>query len=133
MKNKRINKLSAFFFAGVFALFNIGIPVVLASCPMGSMSSSVKCDGCADQTSGESISKFADMSCCATKIVADRNTTEFNKPDVQRDRGLIGSALVFELPIESVVNLNNSLHTVFAADIPPPKAGIPVLISSLLI
>jgi len=73
----------AILLAGVFTIFNIGIPVVLASCPM--MKASVRGACCPTQpVKGLPILKtHRDYSCCKTVIASDRNKIEFLQ--TQRD------------------------------------------------
>ena len=65
-----------------FVLFNVGLPIVLASCPMMKGSSHSVCSMCCPdqvgtQSSGAKFVPQIDRSCCKTVIVAERNTNEF--------------------------------------------------------
>jgi hypothetical protein len=59
----------------IFCLFNVGLPIIVASCPM-MRTSTAPC--CAPVHSGSSrIASPVDRSCCRTIIAGERNTTEF--------------------------------------------------------
>ena len=118
--------------AGLFSVFNIGLPIVIATCPMAERG---PCDVCADPlpTNGTAISRHMDYSCCATVVAADRNTQEF----------LQASKFAIEVVLQS---LEAGFMTGFIQDpdhkfshrVPnlsfsPPTRSLPILFSSLLI
>jgi hypothetical protein len=63
----------------LFLVSNVGVPVVLASCPMMKQGSAPTCMECRKQSdrSGPAFTPVIDRSCCQTIIAAERNTTEF--------------------------------------------------------
>ncbi len=127
-------RIVAFSLAAVFGVFNIGIPILIASCPMVAMMQGRTCPMCDDQDSPTTskISTEQSTSCCATTIVAERNTNEF----VQTKERTLDSTHQLTLA-ESPVFACNVLapaSTVFQTSPSPPTAvDIPILISSLLI
>ena len=127
-------RVVAFALAAVFAVFNIGIPVLVASCPMASMMQGGACPMCDDQGSSPTskVSTEQNASCCATTIVAERNTNEF----VQAQSKSFDLASHFTLlpTIFSAINNPSSVSTFAQISASPPTVvDIPILISSLLI
>lgn len=127
------HKIIGFALAGVFALFNIGVPVVVASCPMMKFETSRTCIMCNDGSSqGTSIARAIDTSCCVTVFAADRNKAEFlqvNKHLLESEKHLL--AVVSEIVPATVISNPQSVITLSAS--PPRSADIPILVSSLLI
>jgi hypothetical protein len=121
--------------AAVFALFNVGVPVVVASCPMVKEQSSPFCTMCNDdrQADGLRISTYFDRSCCETRFAAERNTTEFLQSQQKVER----VKLVIEIPLLS--SMIQSPKPSFVGNLgaddssPPLTRDIPIFISSLLI
>lgn len=119
--------------AVVFALFNVGLPVVVASCPMMKYENSRACIMCNDGlSSGVQVTRAIDTSCCVTVFAADRNKTEF----LQVSKHLFESAklllaVVSDLIPATVIRNPQSAITLSAS--PPRSADIPILVSSLLI
>ncbi len=119
----------------IFAVFNIGLPVVVASCPMmQTMDASACCATNDDATPG--VLKFTntvDKSCCATKFAADRNKTEFlqSNQTVEHAKQSFDFQLValsFTPGLQSPVS-----RLRFVDSSPPQTRDIPIFISSLLI
>jgi hypothetical protein len=120
--------------AGLFTVFSVGIPVVLASCPM--MKASVRASCCAIQPAKDLpvLKTQREYPCCKTIIAADRNKTEFpqtqNDAVTQLENHLITAILydsnIFETTTFSKLILNDT-HS------PPLIEDIPIFTSSLLI
>jgi len=134
MVNSQKYRLVSIILVGVFAVFNIGIPVVLASCPM--MQRSVKPSCCPQQsvTKYPVINKYRDYSCCNTVIASDRNRTEFLQTQSDGVTHLLNyptSAILFASDIHDSTNFSKLIlkdtHS------PPLIKDIPLFISSLLI
>jgi hypothetical protein len=70
----RTNIFVAYTLAGLFTVFNVGLPIVLFVCPM--MSDGQVCDCAEVQSDGLAIS-YPMGECCSHTIVAERNTTPF--------------------------------------------------------
>ena len=70
----RTNIFVAYFLAGLFTVFNVGLPIVLFVCPM--MSEGQVCDCNKVQNDGLAIS-YPAGECCSHTIAAERNTTPF--------------------------------------------------------
>ncbi|MBA4312211.1 MAG: hypothetical protein C0417_06245 [Chlorobiaceae bacterium] len=125
----------AILLAGIFSVFNIGLPVVLHYCKMMETVSSNSCGMCDTDkmdTGDLQISK-TESSCCKAIIAADRNQTEFlqtEKNDLAKLQYSITPVLQFvvldeQLRFIKFINLN--LHS------PPLTEDIPIFTSSLLI
>lgn len=120
--------------AGIFAVFSIGIPVVLASCPM--MQKSMKPSCCPQQSDNKNpvLKKQRDYSCCKTVIAADRNKTEFLQTQSVITTQLLNystspilyASNIFESTTCKKLILNDT-HS------PPFIEDIPIFNSSLLI
>lgn len=117
----------------LFAVFNIGLPIVVASCPMTKFSDSLQCMMCDDGSDATSqrISNFVDKSCCETKYAADRNTNEFLQ---EHSKGVeltkiipaISAHVVFQSPVLD-------LQFQFVSASPPRSVDIPIFNSTLRI
>jgi hypothetical protein len=127
----RTNIFVAYALAGVFTLFNVGLPIILFVCPM--MSAGQICNCNKAQTDGPAVS-YPTGECCSHTIVAERNTTPFL------------SSIKFQVPASEVVLVLSSimlpstnpahlsqLDNVSNTGPPPPAAPIYILSSSLLI
>jgi hypothetical protein len=136
MSNLTKYQLVAFFVAGVFGLFNIGIPIVIASCPMAKYGSAPVCAACSDglNAHAERLTGFEDSSCCTTVIAADRNTNEFVQWKVALSHfermdivGVLPSMAETSFGPVSLVSYTDPTAS------PPHREDIPIFISSLLI
>jgi hypothetical protein len=127
-------KMVALTLAGVFAVFNIGLPIVLYACPMMQQSSSTAAC-CINQSiqRGASIQISTDRSCCKTVYAADRNKTEFlqgkENPVVLHYSTVPLLHSVVDAPPSVLVLLPHYFNT----DLPPRFDDIPIAKSSLLI
>ena len=118
-----------------FALFNIGLPVVLDTCPMAKMGGSGMCAACHSETKpGTETIGLPAGSCCVMVVVGDRNTNEFEQ---SRDRAGETARTILAAAPENASPL-------FAVQLPPAVVGtpatsppvppdVPLLTSSLLI
>ncbi len=120
--------------AAIFTVFNVGLPVVVASCPMMKYSGSLACVACDDGSAAGTLrfTNFVDKSCCETKYAADKNKNEFLKTNGQSVETLkfISAA---ELYVVLQVVINSPQFVLHANTSPPGSFDIPILISSLLI
>lgn len=124
----------ALLLAMVFCVFNIGIPVVLATCPMADMSKPGACPLCAraSDTRGESVSRYIDTSCCAVRIAAEGNTTEFLQGKQQVDHTLAAGEVVTASALPALSsNTTPLIH--LSSSSPPGMQDIPVLVCSFRI
>lgn len=119
---------------GFFAIYNIGLPVVIASCPM--MKSAVRASCCPDESENDrqTLNKYNDYSCCKTVIATDRNKTEFLQ--TQND----GVTQLHNYSITAVLYASNIFETTTFSKLiltdthsPPLIEDIPIFKSSLLI
>lgn len=126
-------RLIAISLATVFTLFNVGIPVIIASCPMAAMMKGNACAMCdtQDRTGALTMTKARNTSCCTTVIVAERNTTEFLQvKEKAREAGMVALPAVLSQAAAAMLPLSST--TPVSAS-PPAFVDIPILISSLLI
>jgi len=136
MKIKRTYRVVTTLVVIVFGVFNIGLPIVVASCPMAEGSQSPVCSAC-PETSGPDVVRFSsviDYSCCQTIILADRNTTEFvaAKTVPSADVRIVACALSEDRFSHS--SLLSSVSRVATSGPSPPGAlDIPIFTSSLLL
>ena len=127
----RTNIFVAYALAGVFAVFNVGLPIILFMCPM--MSAGQVCNCNKAQTDGLTIS-YPTGDCCSHTIIAERNTTPFlssikyQAPAPEVVLVLSSIALPSGNPAH-LAHLDNSSNT----GPPLPTAPIYILSSSLLI
>lgn len=123
----------AFAIVIMFTVFNVGIPIVIASCSMAGVMRGGSCPMCDrdELPSGASV-KTENKACCTATVVADRNTTEF----VPEKTSFNSLAAV----ICHVIALLPASRNVFASSLaveisssPPHTVDIPVFNSSLLV
>jgi hypothetical protein len=123
------------FLALLFLLFSVGVPIVVASCPMARNADRRMCSQCLPGRDGQSqsIVKYVDRSCCATVIAAARNTTEFVRSG--NEQGLASSVNFILPPFDHTVIA--PVHVRIAAPETGPlvrlREDIPLFVSSLLI
>ena len=126
-------RLSALVLALLFCVFNVGLPIVLDSCPMAQSERGSLCTLCHETTGFEGITSIKNRSCCNTVIAAERNTQEFVKAKNVLDKAdrssLFISSLQFILPPSGLHStICNSLSSS-----PPVFQDIITITSSLLI
>ncbi|HTK83366.1 MAG TPA: hypothetical protein VL633_13860 [Bacteroidota bacterium] len=127
-------QLVALGLALVFAVFNVGLPIVVYACPMMQQNASaLPC--CADNFSGSGsqIGRAIDRSCCKTVVAGERNTTEFVQAKDHQSQVHTPITPLFHqnaVEIMTVQGVSPQRHIAAAVASPP---DIPVLFSSLLI
>ncbi len=127
------HKIIGFTLAGIFTVFNIGLPVVVASCPMSKYTDSSACMSC-NNVPSDGVARYmnaVDKSCCVTRYASDKNKVEFLKTNVQSESAKYISTADFFIVPQAV--FNTSQFIVPASEAPPGSTDIPILISSLLI
>ena len=119
----------------LFIVFSVGLPIVVASCPMVQNSQRPTCSQCLPDDGGgaSSFTKYADRSCCATVFAAGRNTTEYMRSGSDQVRAL--SAVVLPLPaVFSIADQAPAQQSIIDHyPVVPLREDIPLFISSLLI
>ncbi len=118
----------------MFTVFNVGLPIVVASCPMMKYSGSRSCMMCdsGSEPGKTRLTNTTDKSCCVTKYASDRNKTEF----LQSTQHVLDSAKLIVAVLSNVAPLAiiDQIQFAVAANTSPPlTADIPILVSSLLI
>jgi hypothetical protein len=125
----------ALLLAGIFSVFNIGLPVVLHYCKTMETVSRNSCGMCDIEkmdTGNTQISK-TESPCCKTIVAADRNQTEFlesQKNDITKLQYSITPILHTSPSIDFKYRSNIYLTTTYS---PPLFEDIPIFTSSLLI
>ena len=132
MTRSQKNIYLAYTLAGLFTLFNVGLPIVTYVCPMMSGGKST-CD-CRVPVSKQIAFTYQRGDCCGTRVLAERNTNPFL------------SVAKYQTPCSEVVLVfsANTMHAAtcpqmyplaFSADTGPPVPAEPLylLSSSLLI
>jgi hypothetical protein len=120
--------------AGVFTVFSIGIPVVLASCPMMRSAKRGACCPIQNDTHKTILKKYQDYSCCKTVIAAERNRTEFLQTDNNGATIKLHHSGLAILPAILSIGFTHRT-TLLLTDVhsPPLIEDIPIFNSSLLI
>lgn len=119
-------------FVLVFSLFNIGLPIIIASCPMLKYGQAMACCLMEDVPNSVRLTTHNDASCCNTVIAAGRNTNEFVQAKVFAQEpvqqvGVVPDAFV------ATGNPSFVLNIFLTSTSPPTVVDIPILTSSLLI
>ena len=127
-------RILALALAGMFGVFNIGIPIIVASCPMAGMMQGGRCGTCDDQDdpATSKLTPERNTSCCVTTIVAERNTNEF----VQEQANVHSPALQTVLTVFPYTVTRNPSPVsgfILVSASPPTVTDIPIFTSSLLI
>ena len=121
--------------AGLFFLFNVGVPIVVASCPMlMAGSGSGMCGSCFEfsDDGSQSLIPSRDTSCCSTTIASEANRVEFLRVPVATV-GIDIFQLVGILPPLDIFFHGSYSRLASARNTGPLACDIPVLFSSLLI
>jgi hypothetical protein len=122
--------------AAMFAIFNIGIPVVIAACPMAKEMQGRRCIVCYDETNfgSTSITTARNTSCCTTVIAAERSTNEFVQARSSlSDLSKLLQLIVLPANVLPVPMPQSPVSTVDVSSSPPAFVDIPIFTSSLLI
>lgn len=127
-------RIAALLLAGVFCLFNVGLPIVVASCPMAEMSKTGRACACTTTDTPYQSAKVSSSSCCKSLIAAERNTNEFLQAAVPH-LAMDGLHAVAVFPMDVLLRSTSQKSPQIASS--PPLSSfaedIPVHISSLLI
>lgn len=128
---KQTKRLTAYFLAGVFTVFNVGLPVAMFVCPMLSGDTGV-CDCHPVQSKGLAIS-FPQGDCCNHSVLAERNTTPFlSASKYQAPASEI--VLILSATTTTTASILSSQHLLSNSDSGPPSSSPPIyLLSSALI
>jgi hypothetical protein len=116
----------------VFSVFNVGIPVVVAACPMSESGVGALCGSCYSPTgNGQPVYRqHQDRSCCETVLVSEGSGAEFLKaaPALPLVAGVLFVSVIapFEFSDYSFQSV-----TVRSVDTSPGQENLPILLSSL--
>ncbi|MCX6143829.1 MAG: hypothetical protein NTZ35_11470 [Ignavibacteriales bacterium] len=132
MHRKQLNIFVASALAGLFAIFNIGLPFALYVCPM--MANERCTCTCTPPSTDGSVLTFVHGTCCNNSVLAERNTVPFLGTLKYEPPH---SEVVFVLSPSSPWAPQQSHHVsiLAVADVgpPPPDTPLYLLSSSLLI
>lgn len=134
MKQQRlIDRVLVFGLAGLFTLFNVGIPVIVASCPMTPAEGQVSCNACVVPSGNhvDSLLPRTDTSCCTTVFAAAPADVSFLKISVTPIDAESMLAPMMMLSIGDHVSLHQMTRIVLGHR--RASSDLPVLFSSLLI
>jgi hypothetical protein len=136
MRNNSTYRTLSALLAAMFALFSIGLPVVLDSCPMPKMSGSMTCFPCHQlPVPAGDTPVLQSPRCCTPVIVGERNTTAFvqSQRPANESRAVALDVLA-PVPMELRVSALRNIQSFNPSWSPPGRdADLPVLHSSLLI
>ncbi len=116
----------------VFSLFNIGLPVVIASCPMLKYGSAMACCRVNEDPGSLILTTHNNYSCCNTVLAAERNTNAFVPVKLSVQAPVEQVEFIFSTPTLNDTPVISS-GIVFASSAPPTVIDIPIRVSSLLI
>lgn len=121
-------------FVATFCIFNVGVPIVVAACPMSNGPSPGMCGFCHsfpdDGLTG--FRSFQDTSCCDMVLVSEGSKAEFLKTDGALP--VVGNVLFVSLIAPPDFASHSSLlEPVAPADSSPGASDLPVFHSSLLL
>ncbi|MBM2840286.1 MAG: hypothetical protein HW412_814 [Bacteroidetes bacterium] len=136
MKNTVKYRPGPLLLAAMFAVFNIGIPVVVATCPMAKALPGGSCIVCYEETNfgSSSITTARNTSCCTTVIAAERSTNEFvQAKSSMSDLSKLLQLVVLPANVLPVPVPQSPVYTVDISSSPPAFVDIPIFTSSLLI
>jgi hypothetical protein len=126
-------RVAAVILTGIFLVFNVGIPVILASCPMMKAGKRAACCPISNDDHSLILKKYQDYSCCRTVVAAGRNTTEFVQnqahPFTEGNGSLI---LLTSLPVK-LCDVNQQQIILCDTHSPPPSEDIPLFTSTFRI
>ena len=136
MKNLSTYRTFSVTLAAIFFIFNIGLPLIVASCPMAKNPGQAMCSMCPNPTNSSSprLTSLKNTSCCVTVIAANRNTNEFVRTsNPVSDVSKIELVVMYQNNVEPVNNSSTAFLVNDYSSSPPLTRDIPVLISSFLI
>jgi hypothetical protein len=131
---KNIHRAFALTLVVLFTVFNVGIPIVLASCPMlRAGNSHGSCCPSASRDRSPSLTMSRDYSCCRTVIAAGCNTMEFLA--ARAVPPCTASFCFAEHPAQQPLALDNSASVLVNVRYhsPPLILDLPLITSALLI
>jgi len=124
-----------FSLAGLFALFNVGIPVIVASCPMAPAGGQAGCNACVVSIADDldSLLPRTDTSCCETIFAAAPAGVSFLKNSVAPIETESILVPLTTLSNSDPLNQHHTTRTVSGHLQTGRSPDLPVLFSSLLI
>ena len=127
-------RLVAATLAVAFSLFNVGIPVVIAACPMMGRGVSARPACCAQRhtAAGAAFGLALGKDCCRTVLVAERNRAEF----VGEKHKIAVYAGSYRIDVCPVALMKFAPPLTIPKVLPapsPPSEDIPIFTASLLI
>jgi len=123
----------ALVFAVIFIVFNVGIPVVISSCPM--MKESVRPSCCPQQSDFRNpvVNKYNNYSCCKTIISPGKNRIEYIPTNVDINLKIVKYTISSSLEFSTNNYTDVAKRSLSNTHSPPSFRDIPIITSSLLI
>lgn len=121
------------FLVAVFCVFNVGIPVVVAACPMSEANGAL-CGFCFSfpDDGMPGYTTHQDRSCCETVLASEGSKVEFLKTAGTLPTSYNMLFVTIVTPPDRFSHSISSL-TVLSADTSPGCSDLPVLLSTLLL
>ena len=135
MKNSPKYRAVTCTLAGIFFLFNVGVPIVVAACPMMTADDAGgMCESCFDPSRDGNLGflPYSDTSCCSTTVASEANRVEFLRVPAATV-GIDIFQLVGILPPLDIPLHGSYSRLASARNTGPLTRDIPVLFSALLI
>ncbi len=127
-----VTHISRMLLASLFLVFNVGLPILIDSCPMPKPVGSMMCPLCHGEGEGSGGEIVKGKPCCSPSIAAGRNTNEFLR--IQKNLCDLPASPCLTCASGFILHSFSSDSKVFAStpsQFSPPD--IPVMHSSLLI
>jgi hypothetical protein len=125
-------QISRMLLASLFLVFNVGLPILIDSCPMPKPVGTMMCPLCHGHGGEGSGEVVKGKPCCSPSLAAGGNTNEFLRIQKNVSDRLASLCVIFQ---SGVIPLSSSSVSQISASTPSQFApdDIPVIHSSLLI
>ncbi|HUI63608.1 MAG TPA: hypothetical protein VL126_02110 [Bacteroidota bacterium] len=134
MSRKISKRVASVLLALVFFVFNVGVPVIVDSCPMPKSARSACCPLCQASAVHGKGSAVGSIPCCTSTIAAEKNSTEFlqvQKLQVLTEKFVSLSPAPYGA-LQRLAAGGRPLYLMYEPS-PPLSVDLPILYSSLLI
>jgi hypothetical protein len=127
------HKIGVWLFVAIFSLFNVGIPVATAACPMTrEEASTMSC--CSEQPdTNVGLTSPNSFACCMPTLAAEPDKSEYLQTKEQSNQLFKSLVILFETPAQMVVEQPLLASNTVLSPSPQQFQDIPIFTSSLLI